>query len=144
MSGKNLAGLNAAGRNTGVKRKQRRKLNVKGKLVIFAFASFVIAAAAAASYFYLTGRKDHDNLKKEVVLEAGSRIRIEDFFSDCPSDARFITDVSDIDTDIPAVYLLTVFYEITFKEDVTLKIEDHTGPEGIAVAQEVYTTWKMP
>lgn len=144
MSGKKLTGLNAAGRNSGVKRKQRKKLNAKGKLVIFTFAVLVILASAAATYLYLTGRKDHDNLKKEVVLEAGSRIRIEDFFSDCPSDARFITDVSDIDTDIPAVYLLTVFYERTFKEDVTLKIEDHTGPDGIAVAQEVYTTWKMP
>ena len=145
MSGKNLAGNFAAGRITGVKRKQKRRLNAKGKLVLFAFGTFVLAAAAVAgSCFYLMDRKDHDNLKKEVVLEAGSRIKIEDFFSNCPDDARFVSDVSTIDTDIPAVYLLTVFYEKAFKEDVTLKIEDHTGPEGIAIEQEVYTTWKMP
>ena len=130
------------------KTKRKRKLNAKGKLVFFGFGTLVTVATAAVvaagAFSHPADRKDSNNLKKEVIIEAGSMIKIEDFFSDCPKDARFLTDVSDIDTNTPAVYKLTVFYEKTFTEDVTLKIEDHTGPEGTAVAQTVYTTWKMP
>ncbi len=104
----------------------------------------VVAAAAAGGWYYLADKQAKDNLKKEVVIEAGSSIKIEDFFSNCPVDAKFVTDVSDIDTDVPAVYQLTISYEKAFTEDVTLKIEDHTGPDGKAISQRVYTTWKMP
>lgn len=131
--------------NANANQPKKKKKNVAGRVVLAAF--FVVAAfgaLGAGSLFYLNGKKDHANLKKEVVLEAGSQIKIQDFFSDCPIDAKFVTDVSDIDTNIPAIYQLTVFYEKAFTEDVTLKIEDHTGPEGNPIAQTVYTTWKMP
>ena len=124
---------------------KRKKKNVAGRVVLCLTSILIIGAAVASgSWFYLNGQKEKDNLKKEVVIEAGSVIRIEDFFSDCPNDAKFVTDVSDIDTSVPAVYQLTVFYEKAFTENVTLKIEDHTGPEGVAISQTVYTTWKMP
>jgi hypothetical protein len=145
MNGENETGKYLTGGDLSGKDKKKRKLNTKGKLVLCGFGTFVVGAAViAGSCFSMLDKKDQDNLKKEVILEAGSRIRIEDFFSDCPEDARFVTDISDIDTNIPAVYLLTVSYEKAFTEDVTLKIEDHTGPKGKAVSQTVYTTWKMP
>ena len=145
MNSKNVTGNRISGRINAGRPRKKRKLNAKGKLVLFSFGTFItLAAVAAGGCFYMGGRKDHVELKKEVILEAGSRIRIEDFFSTCPDDAKFITNVSDIDTDVPAVYLLKVFYEKKYTDDVTLKIEDHTGPKGNAVAQEVYTTWKMP
>lgn len=131
MNGENETGKYLTGGDLSGKDKKKRKLNTKGKLVLCGFGTFVVGAAViAGSCFSMLDKKDQDNLKKEVILEAGSRIRIEDFFSDCPEDARFETDISDIDTKVPAVYLLTVSYEKTFTEDVTLKIEDHTGPKG--------------
>ena len=91
-----------------------------------------------------TIRDANKNLKKDVVIEAGSEIRIEDFFEKCPDDARFLTDVSGIDTNEPAVYQLKVFYDEAFEKDVILRIEDHTAPRGIALPKLLYTTWKAP
>ena len=121
------------------------KIKLTRRIVLCAFGAFVITATVAAgSCYYSVDKKENKTLKKEVVIEAGSKISIEDFFSECPIDARFVSDVSEIDTSIPAIYKLTVFYENAIEEDVTLKIEDHKGPEGRAIPHTVYTTWKMP
>ena len=125
---------------TGNERKYIRNI----KPAIMALGSVVLVSVAFAGCHMVNGIKEDRNLKKEVVIEAGSKIRIEDFFSDCPMNARFLTDVSEIDTNVPAVYRLSVSYEDELSRDVTLKIEDRTGPEGQAVPQEVYTTGKMP
>ena len=123
---------------------RKKKKSAAGAVIGVFGALIVVAAAATGGWYYLAEKQGKDNLKKEVVIEAGSSIKIEDFFSNCPVDAKFVTDVSDIDTDVPAVYQLTISYEKAFTEDVTLKIEDHTGPDGKAISQRVYTTWKMP
>ena len=123
---------------------KKKKKSAAGAVIGTMGVLIVVAAAAVGGWYYLADKQGKDNLKKEVVIEAGSSIKIEDFFSNCPVDAKFVTDVSDIDTDVPAVYQLTISYEKAFTEDVTLKIEDHTGPDGKAVSQRVYTTWKMP
>ena len=141
---RNSNGSRPACKNAVAKHK-KRKLSARGKAVFTTFGMFmVLGAAAAGVYIYLNSRSEPVKVNKEVVIEAGSVIRIEDFFADMPSDARFLTDVTDIDTNVPAIYQLKVTYEKAFEEDVTLKIEDHTGPVGTAVAQTVYTMWKMP
>lgn len=112
---------------------------VIGKIIAFVYCAAIITVSVVLSI------KEADvNLIREVVIEAGSQINIGDFFVECPYDARFITDVSGIDTKEPAVYKLQVFYDGAYKKDVVLRIEDHTGPQGSAVPQSVYTTWKMP
>ena len=110
---------------------------------IGAFLSVAVIAAVAASCA-LRETQSSSSIKKEVVIEAGSQIQIGDFFDSCPLDARFLTDVSGIDTNIPAVYILRVAYGESEGEDVTLKIEDHTGPTGKAIPQSTYMKWKMP
>ena len=72
--------------------------------------AFFYVAAIVVVTVVCTIKDANKNLKKEVTIEAGSQIRIEDFFNDCPDDARFVTDISGIDTKVPAVYKLTVFY----------------------------------
>ena len=101
------------------------------------------AAIIAVSVIF-TIRDANRNLKRDVVIEAGSHIKIEDFFETCPDDARFVTDVSSINTDEPAVYQLKVFYDEAFEKDVVLRIEDHTAPRGVALPQSLYTTWNAP
>ena len=101
------------------------------------------AAIIAVSVIF-TIRDANRNLKRDVVVEAGSHIKIEDFFEKCPDDARFVTDVSNINTDEPAVYKLKVFYDEAFEKEVVLRIEDHTAPRGVALPQSLYTTWKAP
>ena len=68
-------------------------------------AFFYVAAIVAVTVIF-TIRDADRNLVSVVTIEAGSRINIEDFFVECPKDARFVTDVSGIDTDIPAIYKL--------------------------------------
>ncbi len=106
--------------------------------------AFLYCAALVAASVFFTIRDADNNLIDEVVIEAGTEIRLEDFFKECPGDARFITDISSIDTDVPAVYKLKVFYDEAFEKDVTLRIEDHTPPKGMALPQEFYCNWKMP
>ncbi len=127
-----------------VKAKKKKKLNAKGKAVIAVFSSLVVlGGAAAAGFYYMPRQEDSVKVKKDVVIEVGATIKLEDFFAEMPESAVFLTDISDIDTTVPAIYQLKVGYD-RGSEDVTLRIEDHTGPEGTAIAQTVYTTWKMP
>ena len=108
------------------------------------FAAFFYIAAILGVTVFCTIKDANKNLKKEVVIEAGSHIKIEDFFNELPDDARFVTDISGIDTRFPAVYKLTVFYDEAFEKDVVLRIEDHTGPKGIALPKEHFTKVKWP
>ena len=104
----------------------------------------VYVAGIVSATVLLTIRDANENLVNEVVIEAGSQIRIEDFFERCPEDARFVTDVSCIDTNIPAVYQLKVFYSDAFEKDVILRIEDHTAPKGIALPKMQYASLRWP
>ena len=106
--------------------------------------AFLYIAAIVVVTVVLTIRDADRNLIREVVIETGTSINIEDFFKECPDDARFITDVSGIDTNIPAVYKLKVFYSDAFEKDVYLKIEDRTPPKGVAVPQKQFTKAKWP
>ena len=106
--------------------------------------AFLYCAAIVVVSVVFTIRDANRNLKSDVVIEAGSHIKIEDFFETCPDDARFISDVSTINTNEPAVYQLKVFYDEAFEKDVVLRIEDHTAPRGIALPKSLYTTWNAP
>ena len=107
-------------------------------------AAFIYCAAIVVISVVFTILDANNNLVKEVSLEAGGKINIEDFFNDCPADARFLTDISSIDTKVPAVYQLAVQYGEMFEDTVTLKIEDHTGPRGVALPKELYARTKWP
>ena len=113
------------------------------KIICKIGASIYCAAIIAVSILFTI--KDADrNLIKEIVIESGSEIRIEDFFCECPEDARFISDVSVIDTKEPAVYKLKVAYDKVFKKEVILRIEDHTAPKGIALPKKQYAGLEWP
>lgn len=83
-------------------------------------------------------------VKEDVVLEAGTAITLDAFFDNVPMDAVFLTDISGIDITQPAVYQLKIGYGRNKVADVILRIEDHTGPTGEPVPQEIYLNWKMP
>ena len=104
----------------------------------------VYCAAIIAGTVYFTIRDADRNIIKDVTIEAGSQIRIEDFFHDCPEDARFVTDISAIDTNVPSIYMLKVVYGEAFEKDVTLRIEDRTPPKGIALPKNQYASLEWP
>ena len=97
--------------------------------IIGKIGACIYCAAIVTATVYFTIRDADRNIIKDVTIEAGSQIKIEDFFKDCPEDARFVTDISGIDTNVPSIYMLKVFYDEAFEKDVTLRIEDHTAPK---------------
>jgi len=83
------------------------------------------------------------SLKNDVTIEVGTPISIDVFFENTPADSEFLTDVSGINTNEPAVYQLRIRYGKK-TADVVLRIEDHTPPTANPVAKTVYMNWKMP
>lgn len=112
--------------------------------IISRIGACIYCAGLIAVSVYFTIKDANKNLIKEVTIEAGSQIRIEDFFIDCPDDARFVTDVSGIDTNVPSIYMLKVFYDEAFEKDVMLRIEDHVAPKGIALPHNQYASLEWP
>ena len=112
--------------------------------IIAKIGSLVYCAVIVVVSVVCTIRDANKNLVNEVCIEAGTDIHIEDFFKKCPDDAKFETDVSQIDTNVPSVYQLTVKYSEVFVEDVTLRIEDHTAPKGIALPKNQYASLEWP
>ena len=112
--------------------KRRRILCIAA--CVLAICSFAIFVACDAKV----------NIKKDVLIEAGTPITLQAFFDEqVPDNAMFLTDISGIDTNIPAVYQLKIACG-NQEEDVVLRIEDHTGPTGNAVPVTIYSNWKMP
>ena len=50
------------------------------------------------------------SLKNDVTIEVGTPISIDVFFENTPADSEFLTDVSGINTNEPAVYQLRIRY----------------------------------
>ena len=85
--------------------------------IIAKIGSLVYCAVIVVVSVVCTIRDANKNLVNEVCIEAGTDIHIEDFFKKCPDDAKFETDVSQIDTNVPSVYQLTVKYSEVFVEE---------------------------
>lgn len=110
-----------------------RKRTLSISLLVIAMSVIALLAACA----------NEDSIKKDVIVEVGTPITLEAFFDTVPADAQFLTDVSGIDTSVPAIYQLRIAYG-KYEADVICRIEDHTGPTAEAVPQSVYSNWKMP
>ena len=121
----------------------RKKLQLKkeGKWIIASAA--VILATAVFVVYMLFFSDAGSKIKEDVILEAGTPITLDVFFDTVPGDAVFLTDISGIDQNVPAIYQLKIGYG-NKEAEVVLRIEDHTGPSGEPVPMTVYTNWKMP
>ena len=112
--------------------------------IIVKIGTFLFCTAVMVMTASCTAKEPEDILINEAVIEAGSDIEVSAFFKECPEDARFVTDISCIDTTEPAVYKLIVSYGGSTESEVILRIEDRTGPSGEAVPVTLYCNWKMP
>lgn len=98
----------------------------------------------AAATILLSLRDSKANFRNEAVIEAGSPIRIGDFFTKVPDDAEFISSLSSIDTSVPSIYKLKLHYDFLFNETVTLRIEDNTGPTAEGLTRNIMTYDEIP
>jgi len=116
----------------------KRRLKKKIKILIAVLE--VLVAAGIVCVFYLDAQRS--KIIKEVTIETGDTIRLEDFFEEMLPDAKFYTDVSSIDTTVPGSYGLIIEVR-ELHEDVVLNVVDTTPPTGTAVPQTIYTG-KLP
>ena len=102
-----------------------------------------VAVMAVLIVVFVVSCDDKTNVKGDVTIEAGTPITLDVFFDEVPADAVFLTDVSGIDPNVPAIYQLKIGYGKN-DADVILRIEDHVGPTGEPVPMTLYCGWKMP
>ena len=102
-----------------------------------------VAVMAVLIVVFVVSCDDKTNVKGDVTIEAGTPITLDVFFDEVPADAVFLTDVSGIDPNVPAIYQLKIGYGKN-EADVILRIEDHVGPTGEPVPMTLYCGWKMP
>ncbi|MCQ2532641.1 MAG: transglutaminase-like domain-containing protein [Saccharofermentans sp.] len=113
------------------------------KTVLTVFIIIAILMGSGAGVFAFDyAYKQHEKIKKEVVIEAGSPITLDLFFYEMLPNSSFVTDVSLIDTSVPAIYSITV-KGWKFTSDVILTIQDTTAPTGEPVSQIIYAD-KLP
>lgn len=125
--------------------KSRNKNKTKAFRIVRICLSILFCLAATAAAAVLAVRDYYRfPVIKDVDIEAGESFELKDFFATEPKEAKFITDVSGIDTKIPAVYGLTISYDKYFRKDVRLTIRDTIAPTGKAVKQEFFTVDPFP
>ena len=105
-------------------------------------ALYLVGIAAITVVFSI--RDSKTNLRDELILEAGNPVKIEYFFDKVPQDAKFITDMSSIDTNVPAVYKIKLHHDIVFDETVTLNIVDTTGPLANGLTKKILSYGELP
>ncbi len=124
----------------------KEKTSSKKVFRIVRISLAVLFCLAAVSAVSLVAVKDFYTkpLITDVTIEAGSTFSLDDFFVTKPDSARFVTDISGIDTKIPAVYGLKIGFDKYFSQEVRLTIRDTTAPTGKAVKQEFFTIDPFP
>ena len=116
-------------------RRKRGKMRTITKVLIF--ADIVIALVLAGDLFYHYDRKMAARIVRNVTIETGSAISLDDFFNEPIDGSYFVTDVSLIDTSHPGTYGITL-HAGRFDTESVLNVVDTTAPTGTAVPQTIY------
>ena len=116
-------------------RRKRGKMRTITKVLIF--ADIVMALVLAGDLFYHYDRKMAARIVRNVTIETGSAISLDDFFNEPIDGSYFVTDVSLIDTSHPGTYGITL-HAGRFDTESVLNVVDTTAPTGTAVPQTIY------
>lgn len=128
-----------------MKGKNRKTNKTKAFRIVRVCVTILFCLAAITAVAVFTARDYYRfPVINDVSIEAGESFTLKDFFATEPKEARFITDVSGIDTKIPAVYGLKISYDKYFQKEVRLTIKDTIAPTGKAVKQEFFTVDPFP
>ena len=96
-----------------------------------------MALVLAGDLFYHYDRKMAARIVRNVTIETGSAISLDDFFNEPIDGSYFVTDVSLIDTSHPGTYGITL-HAGRFDTESVLNVVDTTAPTGTAVPQTIY------
>lgn len=104
---------------------------------VLIFADIVMALVLAGDLLYHYDRKMAARIVRNVTIETGSAISLDDFFNEPIDGSYFVTDVSLIDTSHPGTYGITL-HAGRFDTESVLNVVDTTAPTGTAVPQTIY------
>lgn len=118
-----------------------RIVRARGRRAIFAIIIIVLLIGIGFMGFRLYKHHLMSKILPEVTIEAGSPIDVTLFTQGNISNGVFVTDITGIDTTVPASYGLKVSAgdRIKVTRDVVLNIVDTTAPTAEAVPQTIYT-----
>ena len=109
------------------------------KFIIAGLCVVAVAVTCACVYGSINTRRE--SIVKEVTIEAGTPIELDDFLTEPLTDCGFFTDVTGIDTSVPGSYGIVIKFSDfgkEFHQDAVLNIVDTTAPTGEAVPQAIY------
>lgn len=104
--------------------------------ILFIVTTLIVALAICA-FVYFGIKKYRSSEIRQATIEAGDPITLELFDDPKLRATSFITDISSIDTTVPAMYGIKVNasgYEI----NCVLYVKDTTAPQGEAVPQDIF------
>ena len=128
--------------NSGRKRNKHGKVGIAGILIPAVFGLLVGFAAAFAIYLSVIA-KIEGSVYREINIEYGHPIRLEDFFDQVPEDAKLLSDISVIDTGKLGTYRVAL--EVAGRKvHSNINIIDRTAPVAKAIPQEMYLKDQIP
>lgn len=114
-------------------RRNKTHRKVLTALILIAIILGLGIGVYSFDYVYRQYRK----IIKEVTVESGSPVSLDMFFTEVLPDSYFITDISRIDTSVPASYQLYIGVW-KFSTTVVLHVVDTTPPTGEAISQIIF------
>lgn len=121
--------------NHKVRRITEKRTNFTAVIVVL-----IVFALLVGAYFYYKHYLT-EKIIPEVTIESGTPIDINSFVTEQRADAFFVTDMSSIDSNIPATYQIKVSVGdiVVVTRDVIFNIVDTTAPTANPVPQTIYT-----
>lgn len=119
----------------------RRIIRERNRKIITSVIVVVLLAGCAFMGYRLYCHHLMNKIYEVVTIEAGSPIDISSFTVEGAQNPTLITDVSGIDTNVPASYQVKVRVgnKIKVTREVILNIVDSTAPTAQPVPQTIYT-----
>ncbi|MBQ7274089.1 MAG: transglutaminase domain-containing protein [Clostridiales bacterium] len=113
----------------------------KKGVIRIGLVSLAAVLACGGVYVMHDIQKQRGNILKEITLETGSPVVLEDFLKAPVDGARFYTDITEIDTSVPGSYGIIISFTDfgrEFHQDAVLNVLDTTAPTAQSVPQVIY------
>ena len=129
-------------RKSGRKQNKQGRIKIAGILISAVFGLFVGFMAAFMLYLNVVSKLE-GSVYREIYIEYGHPITLQDFFDRVPEDAEILSDISQIDTGKLGSYRVAI--EVAGRKVYSIiNIIDKTAPVAKAIPQELYLKDAVP
>jgi hypothetical protein len=115
------------------RQRARRRKQIRRRVTLLVLLLLLVTVGAVA--FFLNRKNP---IKSHVTIEAGNEVPLLAFLEDPQTDARFLTDIAQIDTAKPGDYEISIGVGKS-EYTATLTVADTTPPTGDAVSVTIFS-----